>query len=122
MTSYHTLKTAMAAIVAAGTLGAVAIHPSPAVAAEQRPRTDDASEYAKLNGGKIGLAEAIATAERQFGGKAVNAALDTEQASAAFEVELMTATGSQTVAVDGQTGAVSKVADATEGTSGEDAE
>lgn len=123
MTSYNTMQAAMAAIIAAGSIGVAAIAgPSAATAAEQQAGADDASEYAKLSGGKLGLADAIAAAEKQFGGKAVNAALDNEQANAAFEVELMSETGSQTVAVDGRTGAVSKLADTTESNAGEDAE
>ncbi len=121
MTSYNTLKAAMAALIATGAIGIAATAVTlPAMAAEQSPGKDDAAEYAKLGSVKLSLADAVAAAEKQFGGKAVNAALDNEQASAAFEVELMTDTGSQTVAVDGQTGEVKHVTDS--GENGEDTE
>lgn len=124
MTSYHTLKAAMAALIATSPVGLAATTiAQPAMAAEQSAGKDDASEYAKLGGAKLSLADAVAAAEKQFGGKAVNAALDNEQASAAFEVELMTDTGSQTVAVDGQTGEVKHVTDSgDDGKDGEDVE
>lgn len=124
MTSYHTLKAAMAALIATSPIGlTVATIAQPAMAAEQGAGKDDAAEYAKLGGAKLSLADAVAAAEKQFGGKAVNASLDNEQASAAFEVELMTDTGSQTVAVDGQTGEVKHVTDSGDGgKDGEDVE
>jgi uncharacterized membrane protein YkoI len=124
MTSYHILKTAMAALIATGPVAIAATTiAKPAIAAEQSAGKDDASEYAKLGGAKLSLADAVSAAEKQFGGKAVNAALDNEQASAAFEVELMTDAGSQTVAVDGQTGEVKSVKDSGEnGKDGEDVE
>ncbi|WP_260690669.1 PepSY domain-containing protein [Rhizobium leguminosarum] len=121
--SHNTLKAAIAAVIAIGSLGLAATTSlTPAMAAEQKQGQDDATEYSKLAGVKLGLADAITAAEKQFGGKAVNAALDNEQASAAFEVELMTDNGSQTVSVDGETGQVKHVADTAEGTGGEDAE
>jgi len=124
MTTYTTLKAAMAALIATGAIGIAATAVTlPAMAAEQSPGKDDAAEYAKLNSGKLSLADAVAAAEKQFGGKAVNASLDNEQANAAFEVELMTESGSQTVAVDGQTGEIKHVTDSGEnGKDGEDVE
>ena len=126
MTSNSTLKAAMAAIVATGSIGLAApAMVKPLMAAEQQNGQDDGAEYAKLSGTKLSLADAVAAAEKQFGGKAVNAALDNEQASTTFEVELMTESGSQTVAVDGQTGKVKHVADTADGENGngtEDAE
>lgn len=112
MAKYATLKTAMAALFATGLIGMAATSiPASTIAAEPTSGQDDASEFAKLSGVKIGLADAIAAAEKQFGGKAVNAALDNEQASASFEVELMTESGSKTVSVDGKTGDIKPVAD-----------
>ncbi|WP_018897995.1 PepSY domain-containing protein [Rhizobium sp. 2MFCol3.1] len=102
MKRYRSLTTAMAAMLAAGAIGLAA--PTLSQAADQQNGKDDAAEYSRLAGAKISLSQAIDAAEKKFGGKAVNAALDNEQASAAFEVELMSDKGSQTVAVDGLSG------------------
>ncbi len=109
MKRYRSLKAAIAATLAASAIGlAIPMHSQ---AAEQQNAKDDAAEYSKLSGAKISLSQAVDAAERKFGGKAVNAALDNEQASAAFEIELMTEKGSQTVAVDGVTGEAATVSD-----------
>lgn len=102
MNHYRSLKAAMAAMIAAGAIGLAM--PTFGQAADQQNGKDDTAEYSKLSGAKISLSQAVDAAEKKFGGKAVNAALDNEQASAAFEVELMTDKGSQTVAVDGVSG------------------
>ncbi|TCL69434.1 PepSY domain-containing protein [Rhizobium sp. BK251] len=120
MTSYRTLKAALAAFVATGTI-AIAVATAPAMAADPQGK-DDAAEYSKLEGAKLGLADAVAAAEKQSGGKAVNAALDNEQANATFEVEIMTSNGSHSVAVDAQTGTVTPVADSSDGEQGGDNE
>lgn len=117
MTRYKSLVTAMAAIVAVGTVVPLTVLPA-AQAAEQKDGTDDAAEFAKLNGAKLNLADAVLAAEKSMGGKAVNAALDNEQADAVFEVELMTAEGSKSVSVDALTGKVNSVADDTKGENG----
>ena len=117
MTRYKSLVTAMAAIVAVGAVVPSAILPA-ASAAEQADGTDDAAEFAKLNGAKLNLSDAIVAAEKSMGGKAVNAALDNEQAAAVFEVELMTADGSKSVSVDAMTGKVNPIADDAKGENG----
>lgn len=109
MNRYRSFKTAMAAMIAAGAIGFAV--PTPGQAADQQNGKDDRAEYSKLSTAKINLSQAIDAAEKKFGGKAVNAALDNEQANAAFEVELMTANGSQTVAVDGISGAATAAPD-----------
>jgi len=101
----NTFHTAFMAILVIGLIGAGA-----ASAAQGNDGQDDAVEFAKLGGAKVSLSEAIAAAEQKFGGKAVNAALDNEQTTPTFEIELMSASGSQTVSVDGQTG-MAKVTD-----------
>lgn len=61
MTSCSTMQAAMAAIIAAGSIGVAAtVGPSAATAAEQQAGADDASEYARLSGGKLSLVDAIA--------------------------------------------------------------
>lgn len=69
--------------------------------AEQR---DDAQELQRLESSRMSLAEAIQVAEKQFNGKAVSASLDMKQATTTFVVEIMSAKGSQSVAVDTETG------------------
>lgn len=120
MTSYKTLRSALAVFAATGAL-ALAAASTPATATEPQGK-DDAAEHSKLAEAKLGLADAVAAAEKQSGGKAVNAALDNEQAAATFEVEIMTSNGSRTLAVDGQTGSVTEAADTSEGDGNEDGE
>jgi uncharacterized membrane protein YkoI len=117
MTRYKSLVTAMAALVAVGTVAPLTVFPA-ALAAEQTNGADDAAEFAKLNGAKLNLADAILAAEKEIGGKAVNAALDNEQTDAVFEVELMTADGSKSVSVDAMTGKVNPVDDDAKGENG----
>ncbi|AFL50639.1 putative membrane protein YkoI [Sinorhizobium fredii] len=112
MSNMSLLSVAFAASVATASVACGIASVNPAAAAEHLPGTDDATEYARLSSSKLRLADAIAAAEKKFGGKAVDAALDDEQQIATFEVELMTATGSKEVSVDGQTGEVKEVTDA----------
>ncbi|MBN9034181.1 MAG: hypothetical protein BGO05_19820 [Rhizobiales bacterium 63-7] len=97
--------TALSAVLVALTLGGASA--TGALAAGQ----DDSKEYASLETAKVSLSDAIAAAEKAFGGKAVNAALDPEQNQPTYEVELMTANGSQTIAVNGLTGEAATTAD-----------
>ncbi|MDQ0318452.1 putative membrane protein YkoI [Pararhizobium capsulatum DSM 1112] len=120
MTGYKSLSVAMAVLLATGSVASVLTTPIAAIAAEHEDKKDDASEFAKLNAAKISLSEAVAAAEKANGGKAVNAALDNEQADAVFEVELMTADGSKSVSVDAMTGKVSQIAD--QGESGQESD
>ena len=112
MRTYRFLSAAMIAAFALSGMGSTV-----AFAAGQ--------EHARLEAAKVSLSEAIAAAEKAFGGKAVSAALDQEQAEPAYEVELMTADGSKAIAVNGLTGQAA-VAPAThdggDNESGEDAE
>lgn len=101
---------AVAAFLTTASMIAAATN-SPSLAANQADQTDDSAEYAKLSGAKLSLAEASMAAEKQFGGKAVNAALDNEQQAATFEIELMTDAGTKIVSVDGQSGKAQEVAD-----------
>lgn len=109
MTRFKTLPAAMAAFLAVGGIASVAGLPATVFAAEEKTSDgkDDAGEFDKLNNAKVTLGAAIAAAEAAHGGKAVNAALDNEQANATYEIEVMTADGSHNVAVDGMTGKVS---------------
>lgn len=103
MNAYRALS---AAIIAASVLGSTAAFAANA---------DDSQEYARLQSAKITLSKAVDAAEKAFGGKAVNAALDHEQASPTYEVELMTADGSKTIAVNGLTGEATVATDTHDG-------
>lgn len=70
----------------------------------------DAMELAALAGAKVSLTEAIAIAEKEGGGKAVDAGFEDENGSYAYEVEVLGPNGEQTLLVDGQSGKVTKVA------------
>ena len=76
----------------------------------------EAAELAAIEGAKISLADAIAAAEKEFGGKAVEAGIEDENGALAYEIELLGPNGEQKVAVDTQTGkATEMAADAEEG-------
>jgi len=97
---------ALAAALAAGGVGtALAQNASTTGETEQT----DAMEMAALQSAKVSLAEAVAAAEKDVGGKAIDAGFETEKGQQGYEVEVMSANGSQTVLVDAQTGAVTKM-------------
>lgn len=116
MTSHETLKSALAAFTASGTI-AVAVAPAPAMEADSQG-LDGAAEFSELAGAMLSLADAVAAAENQSGGKAVEVALDNVSANAAFQVQIVTANGSHRLAVDAATCVVTEVADGSEGEKG----
>lgn len=67
---------------------------------------DADQEATALQGAKTTLAEAIATAERQTGGKAYDAGVDTKGSQVRIVVETSGPKGVQTVSVDAQSGQV----------------
>jgi hypothetical protein len=69
----------------------------------------DAAEIAALRSAKTSLLQAIATAERTAGGKAINAGLDNENGVMSYSVEILKDTAVETVLVDLGTGQVMKV-------------
>lgn len=99
-------------VVAAGLAAAgigTAVAQNNATPAAQTEQTD-AMELAALDAAKISLPEAIAAAEKNGAGKAVDAGFENEDGKAGYEVEVLGANGSQTLFVDAQTGAVTQVA------------
>ncbi len=94
------LPAAMAAAIAVGASGA-------AFAATDEK--EDAQDIAAVLNAKTSLAEAIAAAEQQVGGKAIEAGLDDESGGKRFEVEVAKDKTVQRVLVDPQTGKVVKV-------------
>lgn len=112
MTKSNLIPAALAALLAAGALGTVFTQTANAQATTAGQT--DASELALVDGAKVSLADAIATAEKEFGGKAADAGLDDENGSLAYEIELLSPNGEQKISVDAMTGkamAMAKEAD-----------
>ena len=85
----------LAALLATGGLAGVALASS-----------NENGEAAALQGAKISLMQAIATAEQQTGGKAFDAGVDNEHGNVRIAVETNGPKGVQTVFVDPQSGQV----------------
>ena len=66
----------------------------------------DQSDAAVMNAPKVSLAQAIATAEQQTGGKAFDAGVDNENGTARISVQVAGSQGVRTVLIDPATGAV----------------
>ncbi|WP_320202016.1 MULTISPECIES: PepSY domain-containing protein [Agrobacterium] len=116
MNKYKSMSAAMAVLLATGAAGAALAQPSASVEMKkQKDGQDDAAEFSRIKSAKLTLGDAIQAAERDGGGKAVNAWLEGEHDTAAFEVEVMTADGSKTVSVDGRSGVVKPIADDAQG-------
>ncbi len=99
------------ALIAALTAGGVGAALAQSSATTGAPAVQsDATELAALEGAKVSLTDAIAIAEKEGGGKAVDAGFEGENGSYAYEVEVLGANGEQTVLVDAQSGKVTKVA------------
>lgn len=69
----------------------------------------EAKELKLFNQDKIPLTEAIQTAEKKVGGKAVEAEMDDESNTVQFEIEVVKDGKVQNVLVDGKTGEIVKV-------------
>jgi len=95
----------LAAIVA-GTLASAAISGSVATYARDRDKPTD--EAAIMANAKISMAQAIATAEQQVGGKAVGTGIEDEDGTVYFEVEVLKDGKRQKVLIDPQNGNVVK--------------
>jgi uncharacterized membrane protein YkoI len=69
----------------------------------------EAEELKLFNQANISLTEAIQTAEKKVGGKAVEAEVDDESTTVQFEIEVVKDGKVHNVLVDGKTGEVLKV-------------
>jgi len=83
-----------------------------ALAAESE--RNDAAELARLPAGHVTLAAAIATAEQQTGGKAIDASFGNENGTMLVEVEVAKGNAVHTVKLDAASGKVVKVTTADE--------
>ncbi len=68
--------------------------------------SDEQKEATALQGAKVSLSQAIATAEQKTGGKAYDAGVDLKGSQPRIAVETNGPKGVQTVVVDAQSGAV----------------
>jgi uncharacterized membrane protein YkoI len=74
--------------------------------AAESPKGSGADEAVAYGQVKMTLADAIALAERQTGGKAVEATLEQEHGTVSFEVEIMKDRAFQKVTIDARSGQV----------------
>jgi uncharacterized membrane protein YkoI len=88
---------ALAAILATSAAGSAAL---------AKERNDEGRDAAALANAKVSLAQAIATAEQQAGGKAVGAGVDNENGTVRIAVEVADGQGVKTVLVDPLSGQV----------------
>lgn len=90
------LPLAMAAVLVTATIGGTAL------AADR----DEDRETTALQGAKVSLTQAIATAEQQTGGRAYDAGVDVKGGQTRIAVETNGPKGVQTVTIDAQSGQV----------------
>ena len=88
---------ALAALLAVGTTGGVAL---------ANNHNDEGNDAAALANAKVTLVQAIATAEQQTGGRAVGAGVDNENGRVTIAVEVAAKDGVHTVLIDPATGEV----------------
>lgn len=81
---------------------------------------EDQAEFAKLAGSPVTLATAIATAEKETGGRAIDAAFEDEDGGTLFEVEIAKDKAVHKVMIDATSGKVVKVSAAEHGEHKED--
>jgi len=91
---------AMAAMIAVGTTGTAFASPS---------EDENAREIAAVLGTKTTLAAAIAAAEQQTGGRAIEASLEDEDGTSLFKVEVARDNAVHKVTLDSATGKVINV-------------
>jgi len=72
----------------------------------------DAAEMAKLAAAKTTLSQAIAIAEKETGGKAIDADFDNKNGTLSLEIEVLKDNSVSMVTIDADTGKVLKVATA----------
>ena len=81
---------------------------------------EDQAEFAKLAASPVTLSTAVATAEKEIGGKAIEAAFENEDGKMLFEVEVAKDKAVHKVMIDAVSGKVVKVSAAEAGEHKED--
>lgn len=98
----RTLLTAtLAGVIASGAIGG-------SIAAYARNNEQATNEAAIMANAKITMAQAIATAEQQVGGRAVGTGIEDQDGTVYFEVQIVKDGGRQKVLVDPQSGKIVK--------------
>lgn len=103
MTRSKLLRLTMAGVIAAGSLGV-------AGAVMAKDKDSKTNETAIVANAKVTMAQAIATAESQVGGKAVGAGIEDQNGTAAFEIDVLKDGQRHRVLVDTQSGQVVRTA------------
>lgn len=103
MTRTKILSLAVAGVFAAGTLAT-------AGTAFAKDRDEKTNEAAIMANAKVTMAQAIATAEQQVGGKAVGSGIEDQNGTVAFEIAVLKDGQTHKVLVDPQTGQIVKAA------------
>ncbi len=100
------LRSKLLTALMAGTLASGAIGGS--VAAYARNGDNPTDEVAVMANAKITMAQAIATAEQQTGGRAVGTGIEDQDGTVYFEVQVLNGGTRHKVLIDPQTGKVVK--------------
>jgi uncharacterized membrane protein YkoI len=87
-----------------GTSGAAMDHGT--VVDESALDAEDRAELAALKGAKITLRQAVASAEKTYGGRALNAGLEQVRGHAVWELLIPNTTKAQTIHIDPTTGKI----------------
>ncbi len=96
MNTKRTMLLAFASLMAAGALSEATLANG----------TDETPEATALQGAKVSLSQAIASAEQQTGGRAYDAGVDVKGKQIRIVVETNGPKGIQTVAIDAQSGQI----------------
>jgi uncharacterized membrane protein YkoI len=104
--------------VAAASGALLAVAGGRVLAAEKHGHGDQ-GDLATLGQTRITLADAVAAAERQTGGKAMEAGVEQENGAAVYEVKVASNNAVQKVTVDAQSGKVLKVGASADGHGGD---
>lgn len=99
------LPATMAAVITLGATTGIAY----AGNRERSGETENAQELAAVLNAKTSLAQAIAAAEQETGGKAIDTGLENQDGNMTFEVEVAEGNTVKKVLVDLQTGKVVKI-------------
>ncbi len=102
------IRTKLLALAVAGAIAGSALGFAGVVQAKDNERRTD--EAAVMANAKVSMAQAIATAEQQVGGKAVGSGIEDQNGKVFLEVEVLKGIQKYKVLVDPQSGQVVKTA------------